>query len=210
MLAISNQTATVNMDFEHTVGATTTDSDQVTFACTSTVNETTWLFDTNSGYLLFIPTSNQIGANVFTFTASDKDGTSSPVAMTVTVSATASPFEDWVTGRGQSPGNPHFATNADYDGDGMTTYEEYLADTDPATNGSVLAITGAYSSIDRQIRLVFPQSTGRYYQLHYSTNLFQGVTISNVGWGIPGRVITNAPHTNGAWYWGVRSRLAAP
>ena len=208
--AISNQNTTVGADFDYTVTATATEGDALWFDCTSGVDSNVWLFDTNSGYFYFLSTSNQLGTNVFTFTAADKDGASSPVAMTVTVGAAASPFENWVATRGQDPQNSNFSSNADYDGDGMTTYEEYLADTDPATNGSVLTITGSYSTVDHQIRLVFPQSTGRYYQLHYSTNLFQGVMISNLGWGVPGRIITNAHHTNGAWYWGVRSRLAAP
>jgi exonuclease III len=207
MNAFAAQTASVGAGFVYTVGATTTEFDAVTFACTSAVDTNVWDFDTNSGYFYFLSTTNQIGANVFTFTAADRDGTSSPVAMTVTVSATS--FQQWVAARGQDPGNPSFATNADYDIDGMTTWQEYLADTDPATNASVLAITGTYSSVDHQLRLAFPASTGRYYQLEYSTNLaFPGTTISNLGWGIPGMVITNVHHTNGTWFWGIRARLA--
>ena len=205
---IDTQTATVAVDFVYTITAMPTESDPLTYACTSAVSESVWLFDTNSGYFYFLPGTNQIGANVFVFTARDKDGGSSPAAMTVNVGTTA--FQQWMMGQGKDPGSANYATNADYDLDGMNTYEEYLADTDPALSGSVLRVTGTYSVADRQLRMVFPQSTGRYYQMEYSTNLFQGTILSNLGWGVPGRIITNAPHTNGVWYWGIRSGLTAP
>ncbi len=206
--AIDAQTATVAVDFVCTVVAMPTESDPMTYACTSSVSGSAWLFDTNSGYFYFLPGTNQLGENVFVFTASDKDGSSSPATMIVTVSATA--FQQWVMGQGKDPGNSNYATNSDYDQDGMTTWQEYLSDTDPGLSGSVLRVTGTFSVADRQLRMVFPQSTGRYYQLEYSTNLFQGTILSNLGWGVPGRIITNAPHTNGAWYWSIRSRLTEP
>ena len=205
---IDAQAATVAVDFVYTVTAMPTESDPLTYACTSAVSESVWLFDTNSGYFYFLPGTNQIGANVFVFTAQDKDGGSSPAAMTVNVTAT--PFQQWVMGQGEDPGSTNYFLSADYDRDGMTTWQEYLADTDPALSGSVLRVTGTYSSVDHQIRLVFPQSTARYYQLQYSTNLLGGTIISNLGWGVPGQVITNAHHTNGYWFWGVKSMLTAP
>ena len=130
---------------------------------------------------------------------------------TLFITATAAdPFTEWLQHRSLDPEDARYATNADDDHDGMTTYEEYLADTDPAVSGSVLKVTGTYSSVDHQIRMAFPQSTGRYYQLQYSTNLARATIITNLGWGVPGRVITNAHHTNGYWFWGVKSMLTAP
>ncbi len=122
----------------------------------------------------------------------------------------ADPFVLWLQDQDLNPQDSRYGETADDDGDGMTTYQEYLADTDPSVSGSVLRVTGTFSVADRQFRMVFPQSTGRYYQMEYSTNLFQGTILSNLGWGVPGRVITNAPHTNGVWYWSIRSRLTAP
>ena len=122
----------------------------------------------------------------------------------------ADPFVLWLQGQDLNPQDSRYGETADDDGDGMTTYQEYLADTDPAVSGSVLRVTGTFSVVDRQFRMAFPQSTGRYYQMEYSTNLFQGTVLSNLGWGVPGRIITNAPHTNGTWYWSIRSRLTAP
>ena len=209
---IPAQSALVDSDFEYTVTATATDGDPIlSYACTSTVDSATWDFD--NGYLLFIPTPVQVGANVFTFTATDKDGTSAPVAMTVTVSAVATPFEEWVAGKGQDPGSSNYVADADYDGDGMTTFEEYLADTDPALPGSVLMLTGTYvraslSNATGQFRFTFPASTGRYYRLEYSTNLSSPLITSNLGWGVPGMAITN--QTLGAWFGGIRALLNAP
>ena len=59
-----------------------------------------------------------------------------------------------------------------------------------------------------RMRLAFPASTARYYQLVYSTNLFSGTIVSNLGWGAPGMAITN--NAPGTWYGRIRSRLAAP
>ena len=90
--AITAQSAMVNEDFEYTVSATTTEGDPIlSYACTSAVDTNVWEFDEESGYLYFLPQSAQIGANGFSFTATDKDGASSPVAMTVTVSAASTP-----------------------------------------------------------------------------------------------------------------------
>ena len=84
------QTAVAGADFTLTVTATATDGDPVlAYACASSVPADTWDFDVNSGYFYFVPTEEQVGANVFSFTASDKDGASSPVGMTVTVHSAA-------------------------------------------------------------------------------------------------------------------------
>ena len=96
MDAIPSQNAMVGgEDFEYTVTAAQTDGDPIlAFACTSAVDTNTWDFDTATGDFLFIPTTNETGVNLFSFTASDKDGTSPAVAMTVTVSAAASGASD--------------------------------------------------------------------------------------------------------------------
>ena len=208
---IEAQTATVAADFDYTVAALPTESDAMTYSCTSAVSASVWLFDTNSGYFYFLPGTNQIGANVFVFTATDKDGSSAPAAMTVTVGTT--PFHDWVMGRGQDPGSASYSTNADFDGDGMDTFKEYLADTDPALSGSVLRLTGTYfvasaSNATGKVRFTFPASTARYYQLIYSTNLARPTIVSNLGWGIPGMAVTN--NSPGDWYGDIRVLLEEP
>jgi len=215
--AIPAQLSVVGGEFEYTVTATATDGDPLlSFACTSTVDVGTWDFDANSGYLLFYPTATQLGTNFFTFTATDKDGTSTPVAMTLKVNSVAATnaFEEWVEDQYEDPGDSNFVENADYDGDGETTWEEYLADTDPTASNSVLMLSGNYviaasSNGTGQVRFTFPASTGRYYQLEYCTDLTNYlVGTTNLGWGVPGMVITN--DATGTWYGVIRALLQAP
>ncbi|NLG33868.1 MAG: hypothetical protein GX548_00790, partial [Lentisphaerae bacterium] len=199
-------------ELEYTVTATETNGDAVTFACTSAVDEATWAVDTN-GYFLFYPTTNEIGAALFAFTATDKDGESSPVAMTVTVNSVAATnaFEEWLEGQWQDPGDTNFQEEADYDADGATTFEEYVADTDPAASNAVLVLEGERvdGSGSGAVRLAFPSSTGRYYQLVYATSLFSSATVSNLGPGVGGTMVwTN--ETVGTWYGGIRAWLTEP
>ena len=116
-------------------------------------------------------------------------------------------------GQGEDPGSSNYATNADYDNDGMNTWQEYLADTDPSISGSVLRLTGTYSiasasNLTGKVRLAFPASTARYYQLEYSTNLFSPTILSNLGWGVPGMAFTN--NAPGVWYGRIHSLLSEP
>ncbi|MGD9613163.1 MAG: hypothetical protein AB7V22_09715, partial [Kiritimatiellia bacterium] len=217
--AIALQVTSVGAEFEYAVSATATDGDPIlSFACTSAVDTNTWLLDENTGDFLFIPTTNQMGTNTFSFTATDKDGTSAPVAMSVKVysAAATNGFTRWVEDQEEDPADPDFAENADVDGDGANTYEEYLADTDPAASNSVLALSGTYFTAAQvggdtgQIRFSFPASPARYYQLEYCADLTNqvGVVVSNLGWGVPGMVVTSdAP---ASWYGVIRVRLDPP
>jgi hypothetical protein len=71
--AIPPQATMVGLEFDYTVTATDPDTaaSNVTFVCTSAVASATWDCDTNTGYFVFIPTTNQIGTNVFSFQATD-------------------------------------------------------------------------------------------------------------------------------------------
>ena len=116
---------------------------------------------------------------------------------------------------GENPASSNFFENADYDGDGRTTWEEYVADTDPAASNSVLALAGNYfiasqvSNTTGQIRFSFPASPNRFYQLEYCTGLTNHlVGTTNLGWGVPGMVVTSsAPAT---WYGVIRVFLQEP
>ena len=60
-------------------------------------------------------------------------------------------------------------------------------------------------------RFSFPASAARYYQLEYCTDITnQAGTLvrSNLGWGVPGMVITNA--ASNSWFGTVRVLLDAP
>jgi hypothetical protein len=125
-------------------------------------------------------------------------------------------FEQWLQDdQGQDPEDPDFAWDADIDNDGMTTWEEFLADTDPASSNSVYRMTGQYTIAAVEggesgaIRFGFPSSPNRFYQLVYSTHLFGPTTVSNLGWGVPGTMtITN--RTTGTWYGSVNVMLDEP
>ena len=111
------------------------------------------------------------------------------------------------------PQDIRYDETADDDGDGMTTYQEYVADTAPDSSNQVLRLSGTYvraSASNATGRMVFsfPASTGRFYQLVYSTDLFRTVVTSNLGWGVPGMVVTNA--SEGIWFGDLRVRLTAP
>ena len=135
-------------------------------------------------------------------------------AGTLAITNPPTPFEQWLLDRTLDPEDPRYDPAADDDHDGATTEEEYLADTDPALAGSVFVITGAYDIATvpggtGQIRMAFPASTARYYQLEYCIDLTNHIIgTRNLGWGVPGMVVTdNAP---GTWYGVIRSRLQEP
>ena len=210
MDAIPAQTTHVGAEFEYTATAQEPDADTVTFACTSAVDETTWDFDADTGDFLFMPTNAQIGTNWFSFTATDKDGTSDPELMSVKVysAAATNEFTQWVEDQEEDPEDPDFDKGADVDGDGQTTYEEYLADTDPAASNSVLKMEGLSADLNE---FSFPASPNRFYQLEYCTDITNQagtLAISNLGWGVPGMVVTNVAPTS--WFGVIRVLLDEP
>ena len=210
MDAIPAQTTYVGGELEYLVTAQEPDSDPVAFACTSAVDVATWDLDVNTGDFLFIPTANELGTNVFSFTATDKDGTSAAALMGVKVysAAASNEFTQWVEDQEEDPADPNFAPGADFDGDGATTDEEYLADTDPAAANSVLKLSGVTADLDR---FSFPASPNRFYRLEYCTDVTNQagtLVISNLGWGVPGMVITNMAPTS--WFGVIRVLLNEP
>ncbi len=222
MDVIPPQVVGVGTDLFYTVTATEPDVDVVTFACTSIVDEATWDFDTDTGDFLFEPTATEVGSRTFSFTATDKDGTSPSVDMMVTVNSQAptNAFEEWVEDQGEDPGNGNFDEGADYDGDGMTTEQEYLADTDPANSNNVLKLEGNYVTAGEagedtgQIRFSFPASPNRYYQMEYCTDITNqvSVVVTNLGWGTPdgGGEMTITNESLGTWYGVIRALLSEP
>lgn len=125
-------------------------------------------------------------------------------------------YEQWLADeQGQDPEDPQFAPGEDADGDGMTNWEEFLADTNPDDPSHVLALDGNYTiaaledSETGAIRFEFPASSNRFYQLVYSTNLFSPSIVHNLGWGAP-PAMTLTNDALGTWYGGIRVLLEDP
>jgi endonuclease I len=141
------------------------------------------------------------------------DGQFSPTGA-VSIAAALTPYEQWLTGRGLNPAL--YAEGADSDGDGMTNYEEYLADTNPEDSNSVLWLQGRYwvgasaGAAGERMEFSFPASASRFYQLEYCTNLIAPVfSVTNLGWGIPpAMTVTN--NSPASWYGVIRALLAEP
>ena len=220
MVTIPAQTTYVGAGFDYTVSASTTEGDPIlSYGCTSVVDANQWDFDMNDGYFVFYPEVEQLGTNLFNFTATDKDGTSAPVQMSVKVysAAATNEFTQWVEDRQADPAAPGFAPDEDADGDGVSNYEEYLADTDPTSSNSVLKLEGDYfiasevGEVSGQIEFRFPASPTRYYQLEYCTDITNQTTVvvTNLGWGVPPTmtVTSDAPAT---WYGTIRVLLNEP
>ena len=143
-------------------------------------------------------------------------GDYSPVANVTTLEQPTeplTPFQEWLAGRDIDPTNSLYSEDADYDEDGATTYEEYLADTDPANATSVLELDGTYVNKVQaggetgEMLFTFPASSARYYQLIYSDNLSEALT-NNLGWGVPDMVVTST--VPGTWYGTIRVLLDDP
>lgn len=121
-------------------------------------------------------------------------------------------FTQWLQEQELDPQDSRYEEGADDDGDGLTTWQEYVADTEPDSSNSVLRLTGAYTpgaaGGTGKMLFTFPASTGRYYQLIYRTNLFSPTLTNYLGQGVPGMVVTN--DSPGAWFGDIRVLLQEP
>ncbi|MBN1669827.1 MAG: lamin tail domain-containing protein [Kiritimatiellae bacterium] len=89
-------------------------------------------------------------------------------------------------------------TEQDFDGDGVSNIDEFIAGTDPATNASYFAVDGSASGGETRISLPMREATGsgydgfnRYYTLEWRGAL----ELDGVWAGVPG--FTNRPGADG-------------
>ena len=104
------------------------------------------------------------------------------------VGAEQGAYEAWLEGRGLSAETEglEYATAGvdDYDGDGVSNWREYLADTDPSDPGALLSVSVRTGGGTGALLRVEEASTNRYYSVVWSTNA-PGLagTETDLGWG---------------------------
>jgi hypothetical protein len=78
--------------------------------------------------------------------------------------------------------------NADYDGDGMSNYDEYVAGTEPLDPDSFFVITCELHSPQSGMFIEWASGEGAYYTISRSQNL---TTWTNIANSIPAALATN-------------------
>ena len=133
---------------------------------------------------------------------------------TVTTAGEQSPeqaFSQWLADRfGTTSNTPAFLPDADADSDGMTTWEEFLADTCPTDSSSRLKLELKSPLTSTQAVFRFLPSTSRWYQLVWWTNLLSTNSVLNLGRPETTNEIlieTNLPPT---WFGSIQSFLGDP
>ncbi len=125
----------------------------------------------------------------------------------LTIASPTNLYRDWLAEEwGLNPDD--FDPEADDDNDGMTNWQEFLADTDPTDpeDALVLEATEVETGV---IRFTFPASSNRFYQLVVSTNLLDERMETNLGRGEP-PLMTYSNANPGFWYGSIRVLLEDP
>ena len=171
----------------------------------ATISAGTNLAFTGTGLVQVV--ASQAGDGTWTAAAS----VTNVYAVTGGVATLEEQFVNWLQDdQGQNPEDPDFAPAADYDLDGIPTWDEFLADTRPDDSNSAFIIQAAYAPGSDYLVFQFSASSNRYYQLCTKTSLVESGSWSNLGWGAAGMVLTNAVGGPGSVYWRLRARMDAP
>ena len=162
--AIGARHVVVGRTLNATVTATPTDGDPIlAYACSSAVSASRWTFNTTSGAFSFTPASNDQGAVQFSFTATDKDGASAPVALDVTVCVPqpVSGFTPPTNGAGAASASIATQTGLTYALQYTTNLTENpvlwtQVDAEAGTGGTVTLQDGDPADPQRWYRVVIP------------------------------------------------------
>lgn len=86
-----------------------------------------------------------------------------------------SAFEQWQIDNFGSTSGANVGPDGDYDGDGFSNWGEFVAGTDPRSEGSFLEATAANRLGGGNFIITWPSAAGRYYTVRRSTNGVEGV-----------------------------------
>ena len=134
--------------------------------------------------------------------------------LTVTTAGTQPPeqaFAQWLADRfGATSNAPVFAPAADADSDGMTTWQEFLADTCPTDASSRLKLELKFPPTSTQAVFRFTPSTSRWYQLVWWTNLLRAPSVLDLGRPATTNEILIETNLPPDWFGAIRSLLDDP
>ena len=173
-----------------------------------------WDEATMSGTFAFAyrPTAadRSAGTQVFTVTATNRFGIHS-VDLAVPVLTAEEAFVQWLADRfGTSSNAPAYAPDADADADGMSTWDEFLADTCPTDASSRLKLELKFPPTSTQAVFRFAPSTSRWYQLVWWTNLLESPSVRNLGRPATTNEILIETNLPPDWFGSIRSFLDEP
>ena len=149
-------------------------------------------------------------ATNFVVTASNVFGTCS-ANLSIRVVTAEEAFAQWLEERFGIPSTDgDFAEGEDADGDGMTTWEEFLADTCPTDASSCLKLELKSLPTSAQAVFRFTPSTSRWYQLVWWTNLLSSNTVLNLGRPPSTNEILIETNMPPEWFGAIRALLDEP
>ncbi|MEI7533308.1 MAG: tandem-95 repeat protein [Verrucomicrobiae bacterium] len=171
----NDQSLTVAGDVATNLVLTATDVDNTNLTYSILANPahgTLSGLDPNSGAVIYLPATYYYGPDVFTFTASDGSLYSTGmVSLIVTASVTTNTGTPlwWLAQYGLT--NFNADALADPDGDGMPTWQEYIAGTNPTNAASSFWIASAGTTPQGGAIVRWPSISNRFYDLYRTTNL---------------------------------------
>jgi hypothetical protein len=177
--------------------ATDPNSDPITFdVVTAPTRGILQNFDPNSGAFTYTPARGYRGSDPLYFRASDGKASSATGTLNLMVVApTDADFDDlpdaWESA--YSLTDP----NIDSDGDGLTNFEEWAANTNPTNASSGLWITGAQVMTNGAFGLSWPSIGGTRYRVQFSNGPGLETPFVDIPRDILSEMDTNAPGMEG-------------